>query len=95
MRKVRHVLALECQQKHGGAFVLPLYVQQTFPNSSHCPASFFQYQSHSVVRIKCGGFETEEAVDRRRTGDDFSVMVMKSTDGLLVSSELKPDKNDD
>lgn len=57
--------------------------------------SFLQYQSHSVVRIKCGGFEMEEAVDRRRAGDDLYVMVMKSTDGLLVASALKTDKDID
>lgn len=61
----------------------------TCPNSIHSPVSSFQYQSHCVVRMKWGGFETEEEVDRRWTGDPPYVIVMKSTDCTAGDAELK------
>lgn len=72
---------LEWLLHHGplGENICPLSMTLTcFPYSCQEPNSSVQYQTQSVVRMKCGGLVTEEAVERRRAGAAPNIMESKS-----------------
>lgn len=64
----------------------PLSITLTcLPYSCQVPNSSVQYHTHSVVRMKCGGLVTEEAVERRRARAVPTVMESKFRRGMRRS----------